>query len=296
MNTDQLEKIRSGRGFIAALDQSGGSTPKALKLYGLGEDSYSNEAEMFDLVHGMRTRIIKSPVFNSNRILGVILFEMTMNRSIDGLGSAEYLWRKKGIIPFLKIDNGLLEEVNGVQLMKPIPQLMQRLQSAKDHEVFGTKMRSVIKLADEVGIKGCVEQQFALGSQILQEGLIPILEPEINIDSPEKAAAEILLKDSLLAHLDSLAETQSIMLKLTLPNQLGFYSDLVSHPRVLRVVALSGGYSRDKANALLAQNPNLIASFSRGLTEGLNVNQSESEFDKLLDSSIQSIYKASVDK
>lgn len=296
MNTDQLEKIRSGRGFIAALDQSGGSTPKALKLYGLGEDSYSNEAEMFDLVHDMRTRIIKSPVFNSNRILGVILFEMTMNRSIDGLGSAEYLWRKKGIIPFLKIDNGLLEEVNGVQLMKPIPQLMQRLQSAKDHEVFGTKMRSVIKLADEVGIKGCVEQQFALGSQILQESLIPILEPEINIDSPEKAAAEILLKDSLLAHLDSLAETQSIMLKLTLPNQLGFYSDLVSHPRVLRVVALSGGYSRDKANALLAQNPNLIASFSRGLTEGLNVNQSESEFDKLLDSSIQSIYKASVDK
>lgn len=296
MSIEQLERMRSGRGFIAALDQSGGSTPKALKLYGLGDGAYSDEAEMFDLVHQMRTRIIKSPDFNSDRILGVILFEMTMNRSIDDLGSAEYLWRKKGIIPFLKIDNGLLEEVNGVQLMKPIPQLIQRLQSAKEHEVFGTKMRSVIKLADEVGIKGCVEQQFALGSQILQEGLIPILEPEIDINSPEKATAEILLKDSLLTHLDSLAETQSVILKLTLPNQLGFYSDLVSHPRVLRVVALSGGYSRDKANALLAQNPNLIASFSRALTEGLNVNQSESEFDELLDASIQSIYEASVNK
>lgn len=296
MNTEQLARMRAGRGFIAALDQSGGSTPKALKLYGLGDGSYSDEAEMFDLVHQMRTRIIESPVFNSNRILGVILFEMTMNRSIDGLGSAEYLWRKKGIVPFLKIDNGLLEEVNGVQLMKPMPQLIQRLQSAKDHEVFGTKMRSVIKLADEVGIKGCVEQQFELAGQVLQEGLIPILEPEIDINSSEKAAAEILLKDSLLAHLDSLAETQSVMLKLTLPNQLGFYSDLVLHPRVLRVVALSGGYSRDKANALLAQNPSLIASFSRALTEGLNVNQSEREFDELLDSSIQSIYEASANK
>jgi len=296
MNTEQSERMRSGQGFIAALDQSGGSTPKALKLYGLGEDSYSNEAEMFDLVHDMRTRIIKSPVFDSNRILGVILFEMTMNRSIDDLGSAEYLWRKKGIVPFLKIDNGLLEEVNGVQLMKPIPQLMQRLQSAKDHEVFGTKMRSVIKLANEIGIKGCVEQQFALGSQILQEGLIPIIEPEIDINSPDKAAAEVLLKKSLFEYLDSLTGTQSVMLKLTLPNQFGFYSDLVSHPRVLRVVALSGGYSRDKANELLAQNPNLIASFSRALTEGLNVNQSESEFDQLLDRSIQSIYEASVKK
>ena len=294
MNIEQLERMRSGRGFIAALDQSGGSTPKALKLYGLTENSYSNEIEMFDLVHEMRTRIIKSSVFNNKRILGVILFEMTMNRDIDGMGSAEYLWRKKGIVPFLKIDNGLLEEVNGVQLMKPIPQLMQRLQSAKDHEVFGTKMRSVVKLANTVGIKACVEQQFEFAAQVLQEGLIPIIEPEIDINSPEKTAAENLLKESLLAHLDSLADTQSVMLKLTLPNQDGFYSDLISHSRVLRVFALSGGYSRDKANTLLAQNPNLIASFSRALTEGLKFDQSQSQFDAQLDLSIQSIYDASV--
>ena len=291
---EQMERMRTGRGFIAALDQSGGSTPKALKLYGLTESSYSNEAEMFDLVHDMRTRIIKSPIFNSERILGVILFEMTMVREIDGIGSAEYLWHKKGIVPFLKVDNGLLEEANGVQLMKPIPQLASRIQSSLSHDVFGTKMRSVIKLADSIGIKTCVDQQFEFADQIVQAGLIPIIEPEIDINSPEKAGAENLLKKSLMTHLDSLADTQSVMLKLTLPEKAGFYSELVSHPRVLRVVALSGGYSRDKANALLAQNPHLIASFSRALTEGLNINQSEGEFDQLLDSSIQSIFEASV--
>jgi len=293
-NMEQMERMRTGRGFIAALDQSGGSTPKALKLYGLTESSYSNEAEMFDLVHDMRTRIIKSPIFNSERILGVILFEMTMVREIDGIGSAEYLWHKKGIVPFLKVDNGLLEEANGVQLMKPIPQLASRIQSSLSHDVFGTKMRSVIKLADSIGIKTCVDQQFEFADQIVQAGLIPIIEPEIDINSPEKAGAENLLKKSLMTHLDSLADTQSVMLKLTLPEKAGFYSELVSHPRVLRVVALSGGYSRDKANALLAQNPHLIASFSRALTEGLNINQSEGEFDQLLDSSIQSIFEASV--
>ena len=294
MSIEQLERMRTGRGFIAALDQSGGSTPKVLKLYGLTENSYCNEAEMFDLVHLMRTRIIKSPVFSSDRILGVILFEMTMNREIDGIGSAEYLWRKKGIVPFLKIDNGLLEEKNGVQLMKPILQMQSRLQGAKIYEVFGTKMRSVIKLANPIGIKTCLDQQFEFAGQVLQEGFIPIIEPEVDIDSPEKTAAENLLKESLLTHLDSLADTHSVILKLTLPNQAGLYSALVSHPRVLRVVALSGGYSRDKANALLAQNPNLIASFSRALTESLNYNQSQSQFDAELNSSIQSIYEASV--
>ena len=294
MNIEQLERVRTGRGFIAALDQSGGSTSKALKLYGLTESSYSNEAEMFDLVHEMRTRIIKSPVFKSDRILGVILFEMTMDREIDGIGSAEYLWRKKGIVPFLKIDNGLLEEVNGVQLMKPIPQLMQRLQSTKIHEVFGTKMRSVIKLANPIGIKTCLEQQFEFAGQVLQEGLIPIIEPEVDIDSPEKEASETILKDSLHGHLDSLADTHSVILKLSLPNEAGLYSALVSHPRVLRVVALSGGYPRDKANGLLAKNPNLIASFSRALTEGLKFDQSQNEFEAELDSSIQSIFEASV--
>lgn len=294
MNIEQLERMRTGRGFIAALDQSGGSTPKVLTLYGLTEGSYSNEAAMFDLVHEMRTRIIKSPVFKSDRILGVILFEMTMNREIDGIASAEYLWRKKGIVPFLKIDNGLLEEVNGVQLMKPIPQMQSRLQGAKIHEVFGTKMRSVIKLANPIGIKTCLDQQFELAGQVHQEGFIPIIEPEVDIDSPEKTAAENLLKESLLTHLDSLSDTHNVILKLTLPNQAGLYAALVSHPRVLRVVALSGGYPREKANALLAKNPNLVASFSRALTEGLKFDQSQSEFDAKLDSSIQSIFKASV--
>lgn len=290
------ERVRVGSGFIAALDQSGGSTPKALKLYGIEESSYSNEDEMFDLVHAMRTRIIKSPVFTSDRILGVILFEMTMNRKIDGMGAAEYLWNRKGIVPFLKIDNGLLEEMDGVQLMKPIPQLGQRLNDARYHQVFGTKMRSVIRLANRQGIESCVQQQFEFAAQVLHENLIPIIEPEVDIKSPEKADAESILKDSLITQLNSLTSDQSVMLKLTLPNMNGFYSDLVSHPRVLRVVALSGGYSREKANELLAQNHGLVASFSRALTEGLNAHQSESEFDSVLNESIQSIFDASTIK
>ena len=293
---EQLERVREGSGFIAALDQSGGSTPKALKLYGIEEKSYFNEAEMFDLVHAMRTRIIKSPVFTSDRILGVILFEMTMNREVDGMGAAEFLWNRKGIVPFLKIDNGLLEEVDGVQLMKPIPQLSQRLKDARSHQVFGTKMRSVIKLADKQGIESCVKQQFEIAAEVLNENLIPIIEPEIDIWSPEKAAAETILKDSLISELDSLTGEQSVMLKLTLPSINGFYSDLVSHPRVLRVVALSGGYSRLKANELLAHNRGLVASFSRALTEGLNIHQSDSEFDSTLNTSIQSIFDASTFK
>jgi fructose-bisphosphate aldolase class I len=296
MNMNQLQVIRSGRGFIAALDQSGGSTPKALKLYGIEESSYSNEAEMFDLVHQMRSRIIQSPVFASDRIIGVILFEMTMNREIDGVGAAEYLWNRKGIVPFLKIDNGLLEEGDGVQLMKPIPQLDQRLNDARSHQVFGTKMRSVIKLANRQGVESCVKQQFEFATQVLDENLTPIIEPEVDIKSPEKTEAETILKEFLITQLDSLTGDQNVMLKLTLPSINGFYSDLVSHPRVLRVVALSGGYSREKANELLAQNPDLVASFSRALTEGLNAHQSESEFNSVLDQSIQSIFAASTIK
>ena len=293
---EQPERVREGSGFIAALDQSGGSTPKALKLYGIEESSYSNEAEMFDLVHAMRTRIIKSPVFTSDRILGVILFEMTMNREIDGMGAAEYLWNRKGIAPFLKIDNGLLEEIDGVQLMKPIPQLGQRLNEARSHQVFGTKMRSVIKLAHRKGIESCLKQQFEFAAQVLNENLTPIIEPEVDIKSPEKAEAESILKASLITQLDSLTGDQNVMLKLTLPTINGFYSDLVSHPRVLKVVALSGGYSREKANELLAQNHGLVASFSRALTEGLNIHQSENEFDSALNTSIQSIFNASTIK
>ena len=293
---NQMEIIRTGQGFIAALDQSGGSTPKALKLYGIAEDAYSGDAQMFDLVHQMRARIIESPVFTSNRVLAVILFEMTMNRSIDGMGTAEYLWNRKGIVPFLKIDNGLLDEVDGVQLMKPIPQLEQRLHDAKAHQVFGTKMRSVIKLANMQGIQSCVNQQFEFAAIILEENLTPIIEPEVDIKSPDKAAAEILLKNGLLKALDSLPPEQNVILKLTLPNELGFYSDLVAHPRVLRLVALSGGYSREQVNLLLRQNPGLIASFSRALTEGLDIHQSESEFYATLDASIQSIFDASTIK
>ena len=293
---NQMEIMRTGQGFIAALDQSGGSTPKALKLYGINEDAYTGDAQMFDLVHQMRARIIESPVFTSERILAVILFEMTMNRSVEGMGTAEYLWNRKGIVPFLKIDNGLLEEVNGVQLMKPIPQLGQRLHDAKAHQVFGTKMRSVIKLANMQGIQSCVNQQFEFAAIILEEKLTPIIEPEVDIKSPDKAAAEILLKNGLLKALDSLPPEQNVILKLTLPNEVGLYSDLVAHPRVLRVVALSGGYSREQANLLLRQNPGLIASFSRALTEGLDIHQNESEFNVTLDASIQSIFDASAIK
>ena len=290
---EQLAQVKSRQGFIAALDQSGGSTPKALKLYGIEESQYSGEQEMFDLVHAMRTRIIKSPVFTSERILGVILFEMTMDRQIDGMGSAEFLWQKKGIVPFLKVDNGLAEEVDGVQVMKPIPQLGARISSALSHGVFGTKMRSVIKLANAKGIDAVVAQQFQFGKEILAGGLMPIIEPEVDIKSPEKEKCEELLRSAIIRELDKLSDNQQVMLKLTLPTEPNFYKVLVEHPRVLRLVALSGGYSRDDANAMLAKNDGVIASFSRALTEGLSAQQSDGEFDKVLDTAIESIYQAS---
>ena len=291
---DQLAQVKSRKGFIAALDQSGGSTPKALKLYGVEESAYSSEAEMFDLVHAMRARIIKSPVFTSERILGVILFEMTMDRQIDGMGSAEFLWQKKGIVPFLKVDNGLAEEVDGAQVMKPIPQLSTRIASALSHGVFGTKMRSVIKLANPKGINAVVAQQFELGKEILAGGLMPIIEPEVDIKSPEKEKCEELLRAAIITELDKLNPDQQVMLKLTLPTQVNYYKSLVDHPRVLRVVALSGGYSREDANAMLAKNDGVIASFSRALTEGLSAQQSDAQFDAVLDSAIESIYQASI--
>ena len=291
---EQLAQVKSRKGFIAALDQSGGSTPKALKLYGVEENQYNGEQEMFDLVHAMRTRIIKSSVFTSERILGVILFEMTMDREIDGMGSAEFLWQKKGIVPFLKVDNGLAEEVDGAQVMKPIPQLSTRISSALAHGVFGTKMRSVIKLANAKGIDAVVAQQFEFGKQILAGGLMPIIEPEVDIKSSEKAQCEELLRASIIRELDKLSGDQQVMLKLTLPDEPNFYRVLVDHPRVLRVVALSGGYSRDDANAMLSKNDGVIASFSRALTEGLSAQQSDAEFDKVLDHSIEGIYQASI--
>ena len=291
---DQLSQVKLRKGFIAALDQSGGSTPKALKLYGVEESAYCSEAEMFDLVHAMRARIIKSPVFTSERILGVILFEMTMDRQIDGMGSAEFLWQKKGIVPFLKVDNGLAEEVDGAQMMKPIPQLAARISSALSHGVFGTKMRSVIKLANPKGIDAVVAQQFAFGKEILAGGLMPIIEPEVDIKSPEKERCEELLRSAILSELDKLSADQQVMLKLTLPSQVNFYKPLVDHPRVLRVVALSGGYSREDANAMLAKNDGVIASFSRALTEGLSAQQSDAQFDAVLDNAIEGIYQASI--
>jgi fructose-bisphosphate aldolase class I len=286
--------MKSGIGFIAALDQSGGSTPKALKLYGLDESSYSNESEMFDRIHEMRSRLITSPAFNGDRVIGAILFEMTMERSIEGLGSAEYLWQRKHVVPFLKVDNGLADEVDGVQLMKPIPQLCARIESAKRHGVFGTKMRSVINLANASGIRSNVTQQFEFGKEIIAGGLVPIIEPEVNIKSLEKQEAEVILKRELLDFVANLSGDQNIMLKLSLPTEADLYKELVAHPRVVRVVALSGGYSRDDANALLAKNHGVIASFSRALTEGLSAQQSESEFDAALDRTIQSIYEASL--
>ena len=293
INPEQLQKAKTDKGFIAALDQSGGSTPKALKLYGVEESEYKNDAEMFDLIHAMRSRIIQSPVFTSERILGAILFEMTMNRTIDGKGTAEFLWQNKQILPFLKVDNGLADETNGAQIMKPIPELGTRLESAKSHGVFGTKMRSVIKLGNKTGISDVVKQQFEIGKEILSAGLVPIIEPEVDIKSPEKSDAEILLKAEILDQLNSLAGEQNVMLKLTLPNETGFYAELVKHPRVVRVVALSGGYSREDANKKLAQNHGVIASFSRALTEGLSAQQSETQFNGALDAAIQAIYQAS---
>jgi fructose-bisphosphate aldolase class I len=294
MNSAQLAQMKSGKGFIAALDQSGGSTPKALSLYGIEPNTYSGEAAMFDLVHKMRSRIIKSPSFTSERVIGVILFEMTMDRQIDGLGSAEFLWQKKNIVPFLKVDNGLADEVDGAQVMKPIPELDARLASAISHGVFGTKMRSVIKQANAVGVKAVVEQQFEIGKQICAKGLVPIIEPEVDIKCPDKAAAEDLLLTELVKQLDKLGDDQNVMLKLTLPEKAGLYTPLTNHPRVVRVVALSGGYSRDHANEVLAKNPNVIASFSRALSEGLTAQQTDSEFDTMIDKTIQAIYEASI--
>ena len=293
LNTEQLEKMKNGKGFIAALDQSGGSTPKALKLYGIEESAYSGEEEMFDLVHQMRTRIIKSPSLNAERTLGAILFDMTMERTIDGKGTAEYLWENKKIVPFLKIDNGLAAEENGVQIMKSIPELDDRLSRANGHKVFGTKMRSVIKLANRKGIQQIVDQQFEIGKKILAAGLVPIIEPEVDINSHEKEQAEGILKLEILDQLNKLKDNQNVMLKLTLPSQDNFYSDLVAHPRVIRVVALSGGYARDEANKMLAKNNGVIASFSRALTEGLSAQQSDKEFDDALDKAVQGIYEAS---
>ena len=294
MNTEMLAKVRSDAGFVAALDQSGGSTPKALRLYGIKEDAYGSEAEMFDLIHTMRTRIITSPSFNGDRILGAILFEMTMDRDIEGRGSAEYLWNAKRVVPFLKVDNGLAAEADGVQLMKPMPDLDALLERASRKGVFGTKMRSVVKLASPTGVKAVVDQQFEIGRRILAAGLVPIIEPEVDINSPQKAEAEGLLKDNILRHLQDIPEGRQIMLKLTLPSQDGFYSDLITHPKVLKVVALSGGYSRDEANAMLARNPGMVASFSRALTEGLTAQQSDAEFDAALDASIAGIFAASM--
>ena len=293
MNEDQLQKMRETPGFIAALDQSGGSTPKALKLYGIAEDAYSGEDEMFDQIHEMRARIIKSPAFNGDRILGAILFEKTMDRQIDDLDSGDYLWSKKNIVPFLKIDKGLEAEADGVQLMKPMPGLDELLKRGVAKNIFGTKERSVIKLANPAGIQAIVDQQFDVGKQVLSHGLVPILEPEIDIHSPEKAQAEELLKAALLSGLAGIPDGQQVMFKLTLPETDGFYQELVDHPKVLRVVALSGGYSREEANARLSRNPGVVASFSRALTEGLTAQQSDEEFDKALDEAVGSIFAAS---
>lgn len=293
MNNEQFEKIRTGRGFIAALDQSGGSTPKALQQYGLGADSYSSDDEMYTRMHEMRCRIVTSPSFNGDRILGAILFENTMDRQIEGQDSADYLWSKKAVVPFLKVDKGLAAEVDGAQVLKPIDGLENLLGRASKRGIFGTKMRSLIKM-DGDGVQAVVDQQFQIGAQILSKGLVPIIEPEIDIHSPEKAAAEERLKKELRYRLDALRGDQHVMLKLTPPEIDNFYSDFVEHPRVLRVVALSGGHSRDKANELLARNTGVVASFSRALTEGLSAQQSDEDFDKLLDESIGSIFEASM--
>lgn len=294
MNEQQLQKVKVENGFIAALDQSGGSTPKALKLYGVPQDAYSGDDEMFAFVHEMRSRIITSPSFSGDRILGAILFEDTMDRQIDGQDSADYLWTVKKVVPFLKVDKGVAGEVDGVQVMKAIPDLDALLARATDKGVFGTKMRSVIKVANDAGVKSVVDQQFDIGREILSAGLVPIIEPEIDIHSPQKAEAEVLLKAAILEQLDQLASAQYVMLKLTLPERDDFYAELLSHPNVLRVVALSGGYSREEANARLARNHGVIASFSRALTEGLSVQQSDEDFDAALNDSIATIFEASI--
>ncbi len=293
MNEQQLHKVTSADGFVAALDQSGGSTPKALALYGVEESAYDGEEEMFDLIHAMRTRIMTSSAFDGTRVLGAILFEMTMDRQVEGHDTAAYLWEQKQVVPFLKVDKGLADEENSAQVMKPMPGLDELLARANEKGVFGTKMRSVIKMADPDGVKAVVDQQFEIGHQIVAAGLVPIIEPEVDIHSPEKAEAEELLRDAIAAHADQLGPDQKIMLKLTLPDADNFYADLIAHDNIVRVVALSGGYSRDEANARLARNNGMIASFSRALTEGLSAQQSDDQFDSTLDATIQSIFDAS---
>ncbi len=289
----QFEKIKSQSGFIAALDQSGGSTPKALANYGVGADAFSNDEEMYAVVHQMRSRIVTSPSFNGDRILGAILFENTMDREIEGRPTAEYLWQVKDVVPFLKVDKGLAEENNGAQIMKPMPELDALLTRGKQKGIFGTKMRSVIKSANSDGVHAVVDQQFEIGKRIIAAGLVPIIEPEVDILSPQKSESELLLKEALMTHLDQLKGDQFVMLKLTLPEQDNFYDSCIAHPQVLKVVALSGGYSREEANRRLANNNGMVASFSRALTEGLSVQQSDDEFNAMLDDSIESIVQAS---
>lgn len=294
MNEVQLKRMREGNGFIAALDQSGGSTPKALRLYGIDESQYHNDDEMFELVHKMRTRIITSKAFTSEHILAAILFENTMDRKMEGKYTADYLLEEKGILPILKVDKGLAPEEEGVQIMKPIPDLDHLLDRANERHIFGTKMRSVIKLANEEGIREVVDQQFGLGMQIAKKGLVPILEPEVDIHSPEKEKAEKILKRELLQHLDKVPGDVRLMFKLTLPTKNGYYSELLEDLKVVRVVALSGGYTRAEANALLSRNPGVVASFSRALTQGLGCSQTQEEFDNMLAESIREIYDASM--
>ena len=295
MTTEKMTaQIGKGQGFIAALDQSGGSTPKALKLYGVEADAWSDEAGMFDLVHAMRARIIKSPAFTGEKVIGAILFEQTMDRDIDGIPTATYLWEKRGVVPFLKIDKGLETEVNGCQVMKAMPDLDALLEKAVRAGIYGTKERSVISAANEDGIKAVVDQQFAIAKQVISHGLMPIVEPEVTISITDKAAAEAILRREILTHLDALPRGTQVMLKLTIPSEANFYAALVDHPAVLKLVALSGGYSRDEANAALAKNRGMIASFSRALSEGLNAGQSEAEFDATLKAAVDSIHAASI--
>lgn len=290
----QLQKIENDKGFIAALDQSGGSTPKALKIYGINEDAWTNEQGMYDVVHQMRTRIITSPAFSGQRLIGAILFENTMDRDIEGKPTPTYLWEVKGVVPFLKIDKGLADEKDGIQLMKPIDGLDALLKKAKSKNVFGTKMRSVIKQANAAGIDAVVKQQFEVGKQIIAAGLVPIIEPEVDIKTPNKDKAEALLKDSILKELNLLTSTQRVMLKLTIPDNDNLYADLIKHKNVVRVVALSGGYSREESNRRLARNNGMTASFSRALSEGLTAQQTDAEFNATLDASVESIYRASI--
>ena len=295
MNKEQFEQMKNSKGFIAALDQSGGSTPKALKLYGITEDQYSNEEQMFDLIHQMRTRIIKSPAFSHNKIIGAILFEQTMDRQIDGKYTADYLWDEKHVVPFLKVDKGLEPlDSDGVQLMKPIDGLAELLSRAKERHIFGTKMRSVVKKASPKGIARVVQQQFEVAKQIIAVGLVPIIEPEVDINIPDKSPAEAILRDEIRKHLDALPSIANVMLKLSLPTINNLYKEFTQHPRVVRVVALSGGYPREKANAILAENKGVIASFSRALTEGLSATQTDEQFNNALAHTVEGIYEASI--